>query len=1064
MSKSSVRRDKMKKYTKQYLYMFAVTVKWFVILLILGGFLVGGVAFGYATSLVKDEPLRSKDEILSQLTDTEVSGFIYFNDDTLIGQTRSNENRILISLHEIPQTVLDAILSIEDKDFKKHFGVNIRSFARAARQQLLNEPVQTGGSTITQQVTKLSFFSSEKTNERKAKEILLAVRLERYLSKDQILEIYLNKIQFGRGSDGSYLSGIKMAAEGIFGVGNLNDLHVAQAAYLAGLPQSPSEYSAYTVNGTFNERGFNSALDRQRLVLLRMFQEEKLTEQQYEQALAFDIKASLAPTKKKAYTAYPFLMLEAERKAAEALVMMNNPHFTAADLRHSDNADLIQQQRDMLLQGGYRIYTTIDKTIYDAMQEIAQDPDNFLPEHEEKGIEQVGMMMLDNKTSAIIAMMEGRDFYVEQMNHATQAIRQPGSAFKPIAAYLPAIDAGLIQPATAVDDSPIMLPDWTKGYHIPNNVNYRFAGLVTARQALNHSYNIPALKIYNEVLSIDTALDFVKEMGITTIVDDDYHARTGVIGGLRYGTTVEELTNAYTAIANYGQLNDAYMIRKIEDAEGRIIYEHEHAPRRVVSEQSAYLMTDMLSTVISSGTGTSVRRDFEYWGEVPIAGKTGTTQSWHDVWFVGYSPDVTVGVWAGYGEPSSLLTSQGAQHRAKEIWTKAMNKAIELKPELFATEEFRRPEDIVSMTVSSVSGLIPSELIREQGMLVTDIFNRAYLPEREDNVLRSAKVVKYNGLNYIPLATTPDDMTRQELVLHRDPSIFEMLQQLEEAIDGMADNHKPRKSGNVRMSISDFYPADIGRAEPTLADPRVDDGLPPNPPTNITLTMSDSGRLDIKFDWSDSPDVVGYRLYRSSNGGPFAHIIEHNVLVGDEPHMINYVSTSYDHAVYITAVDVAGNESAPSRILSTSSNYDHGGFPTPQNPGFEVPDIDDEHWSDPLFPPGDDEADEDDSEGLDEEQASSSLPAQPQNVSVSHSEHIPFVAITWDANPRRDNINRYHIYYSETEDGDYEPIGSSNTPSFDHLSLGSIYGWYRVVAENNHGTSPPSSPVLFEEP
>lgn len=1063
MAKSSVKRDKMIKYLKQYLYMFAVTLKWFIILLILGGLLVGGVAFGYATSLVKDEPIRSKDEILSQLSETEVNGFIYFNDDTLIGQTRSNENRTLISLDEIPEIVLDAILSIEDKDFKNHFGVDIRGFARAARQQLLNEPVQTGGSTITQQVTKLTFFSAEKTNERKAKEILLAMRLERYLSKDQILEIYLNKIQFGRGSDGSYLSGIKLAAENIFNVDDLNDLNSAQAAYLAGLPQSPSEYSAYTVNGTFNEPGFKRALDRQRLVLRRMFEEGKLTQAEYDQALAFDIKASLAPTKKKAYTEYPFLMLEAERKAAEVLVKMNNPHFTAADLRHSDNADLIQQQRDMLLRGGYKIYTTIDKTIYDAMQAIAQDPDNFLPEHEEKGIEQVGMMMLDNKTSAIIAMIEGRDFYVEQMNHATQAIRQPGSAFKPIAAYLPALEAGIIQPATAVDDSAILLPDWSKGFHIPNNVNYRFAGIVTARQALNHSYNIPALKLYNEALSIETALDFVKSLGITTIDDDDYHARTGVIGGLKYGTTVEELTNAFTAIANYGQLNDAYMIRKIEDAEGNIIYEHEHEPRRVVSEQSAYLMTDMLKTVISSGTGTSVRRDFKYWGEVPIAGKTGTTQSWHDVWFVGYTPDITVGVWSGYGVPSPLLTSQGAQHRAKEIWTKVMNKAIEIKPELFATEEFRRPDDIVSMTVSSVSGLIPSELVKQQNMMVTDLFNRAYLPEKEDDVLRSMKIVKYNGLNYIPLATTPDDMIRTELVLHRDPSIFDTLQQIEDAIANMAENHRPRKAGNALMTLADYYPADIGRAEPTLADPRVDDGYPPNPPTNVRMTLEEDGTMEISFDWSDSPDVVGYRIYLSSDGNPFRHLTPYNVLIGSDPHRTIHVSTRFEHAVYVTAVDVAGHESAPSRIVRTSDFYDYGDIPLPQLP-LPIPGLDDPEWEDdpddefnPIQRPGEDMTDDED----EDDAVNTSLPSPPQNVHVSSS-NPALIVISWDANPKSENINRYHIYYSEEETGEYERIGASNTTSFNHLGLPG-YGWYSVVAENNDGMSRASRPVEYRE-
>lgn len=1053
MAQSSNKKTKFKNYTKQYLYMFLVTMKWFIIVLFLGGLMVGGVLFGYATALVKDEPIRSKEFIVSRLYDTAVSGYIYFDDDTLIGRIRSDEDRTLIALKDIPPKVIDAFLAIEDNDFYEHPGMDIKGFLRAARQQLLNEPIQTGGSTITQQVTKLTFFSDEVTNERKAKEILLALRLERYLSKDQILEIYLNKISFGRISNGYYTSGIKTAAKGIFDVDDLNDLNSAQAAYLAGLPQSPSQYSAYTTNGNFNESGFNKALDRQRLVLRRMYEEEKLTYEQYEEALAFDIKASLAPTRKKAYTTYPFLMLEAERKAAEALVMASNPHFTAADLRDPSNAELIHQSRERL-KSGYKIYTTINKTIYDAMQDIAQDPENFLPDHEEKGMEQVGMIMLDNKTSAIVSMIEGRDFYEEQLNHATQMIRQPGSAMKPISAYLPALEEGLIQPASSIDDTPIIMPDGVKGYHIPNNVNNRFAGLMTARHALNHSYNIPALKLFNDVVGMEKAWEFTEKLGITTLTERDAHARTGVIGGLEYGTSVEELTNAYAAIANGGQFNDAYMIRRIEDADGNVIFEHKETPTRVFSEQTAYLMTDMLRTAISNGTGTSVRRDFEYYNEVPIAGKTGTTQSWHDVWFVGYSPDLSVGVWVGYDQPSPLLRAQGAQHRAKEIWTKVMNKTIELVPEKYLTSEFERPEGIVSVTVSSVSGMVPSPLVKESNMLVTDLFNRAYMPEKEDDVLRRMKFVVYKNMNYIPLSTTPDDMIREQLVIRRDPPLSTLLNQIEEALDSMSDNHRPRK-GNALMTLADYFPDDIRRAEATEVDPRVDDGFIPQPPTNVVLTQESETQNKITFDWSTSPDVVGYRLYRSFGGRPFVHAPTKNVLIGDDNVIVDGVSSSYHHAYYLTAVDVAGNESAPSPIVTTDPNVNNLPLPLPTTPD---PDMNDEEnefedGNDHLDGVGDSEEAEDEQDEL-----STRLPSAPQNVSISSSAASLFVELSWDANPRSDNIIRYHIYFSEDEDGEFQRIGSSNTTQFSQLEL-SGDGWYYVVAENNNGMSPPSNIV-----
>lgn len=1039
--------------------MFAITMKWLIILAILGGLLVGGVAFGYASALVKDEPIRSKAEIMDKIQKNAVSGFIYFNDDSLIGQIRSDEDRTLISVSEIPDKIIDAFLAIEDNDFKEHSGVNIRSFMRAAKQQLLNEPIQTGGSTITQQVTKLTFFSSEVSNSRKAKEILLALRLERYLSKDEILEAYLNKISFGNGSNGYYAYGIKTAAKGIFDADNLNQLNSAQAAYLAGLPQNPNSYSAFTGNGGFREVGFERAMTRQRHVLKRMLEENKLTPQEYEAAVQFDIKKSLAPTKKKAYSTYPFLMLEAERKAAEALIMRKNPELTVNDLRQDEYADLVHQTRDEL-RGGYKIYTTIDQTIYDAMQEIAQDPELYSPDHEEKGIEQIGSIMLNNKTSAIIAMIEGRDFYEEQLNHATQMIRQPGSAMKPIAAYLPALEAGYTQPGDIIDDVPYIMPDWTKGYHIPVNHNFRYHGLITARHALNQSYNIPALKLFNEEVGIEKAWEFSKSLGITTITDSDINALTGVIGGMAYGTSVEELTNAYTAIANKGQFNDAYLIRKIEDASGEIIYEHESNQTEVFSEQTAYLMTDMLRTVVSAGTGSRIKSAFKNYNNVPIVGKTGTTQIDHDIWFVGYSPDVTVGTWVGYDQPSPILTSEGANHRAKEIWSLVMDKAIELKPELFTTTEFEKPENIVSMTVSSVSGNLPSALNRQSNLLVTDIFNKAYIPVKEDDSLSEMKVVNYKNMNYIPLATTPEDMIRTKTVVRREQPISELMNRIEGILEGMSNNHRPKRRG-VLMTVEDYYPQDMHLAAPTEADPRVDDGFPPAPPTGVELIKLDDSKVKITFTYISSADIVGYRLYRSFDGRPFVHTPSRNVLGGDDAVIIDGISSSYEHAYYLTAVDVAGNESSPSKIVSTNGNHD----------GILLP---------PFFTDDDKETEETENNEENEENGENNSPedsdnndevsdtpeatmqpTSPTEVKASSTEEIVAVEITWTANPTSENINQYHIYYSEEQDGEYQKIGSSNTTRFQYVSL-PIQGWYRVAAENNNGLSEPSQPTEYK--
>ncbi|KAI7246972.1 hypothetical protein KC345_g12013, partial [Hortaea werneckii] len=253
----------------------------------------------------------------------------------------------------------------------------------------------------------------------------------------------------------------------------------------------------------------------------------------------------------------------------------------------ADNTLMLEEARQQLMTGGYRVYTTIDKKVYSAMHSISDDSDNFTKDSKARGKEQTAGIMINNKTGAILGMIEGRDFNIEQMNYATQMVRQPGSTMKPIAAYLPALDAGLIQPAGILDDAPIIMKDGSKGFHIPKNANNRYQGLVTARYALNKSLNLPALKLFNDKVGIENAWAFAKKLGITTIQDDDYNAQTGVIGGLRYGVSVEELTNAYSSIGNQGAFNDAYMIEKIVDSQGKIVYQHKVNPEQVFSKQTA---------------------------------------------------------------------------------------------------------------------------------------------------------------------------------------------------------------------------------------------------------------------------------------------------------------------------------------------------------------------------------------------------------------------------------------------------------------------------------------------
>ncbi|MEK3884446.1 transglycosylase domain-containing protein [Paenibacillus sp. PL2-23] len=1013
-----------------------ITFKWIIYFGIFFGLLAGGAVTGYVAALVKDEEIRPQSLIQNKVGEYSMTGYVYFNDDSLVGQLRTDEDRIVITYDEIPQPVIDALLATEDNNFFEHNGVDINGLGRAVKQKLFNEDTQTGGSTLTQQLARRVFLSLDRTDSRKIKEIFLSLRMERYLTKEEILAAYLNKMPFGNGSNGYQVFGIKAAAKGIFGITDLNKLNVAQSAYLAGLPQLPSLYNAFNGTGQFNEAGFERAIKRQQLVLTRMLETGKITQEEYDAALQFDMRASLAPPSEKAYTTYPYLMLEAERQAAEVLLMQEDPSLTKEDLRKKENAALIEEAREQLLRGGYHVYTTIDKRVYDIMREIASNEENFTPYSEEKGLEQIAGVMLDHKTGAIIGMLEGRDFYEEQMNFATQMIRQPGSTMKTLAAYLPAIESGIVQPGSIVDDAPLVMRDGQKGYHLPMNVTNKFLGLVTAREALNKSLNLPALKIFNEEVTIEKSWEFVRSLGITTLQPEDAYSQTGVIGGLSLGVSVEELTNAYGSIPNQGVLLDAYMIQKITDANGKIIFEHKDQPKRVFSEQSAFLMTDMLRTVISdpTGTGYSVSKQFNQYGKIPVAGKTGSTQSYGDVWFMGFTPDVTLGVWAGYEEQINSLSNNG-RTRARSIWTLIMNRLTEEKPELFVTEAFAKPEGIVKMTVSSASGLLPTQLTTAAGMLVTDWFNKEFVPKESDDALVNMKYIKYEGINYVPNEATPEDMLKEKIVVKRKKPLDVLMDEIKEA-----QSKLPAKN---RRPLEVYVPADAGNDAPSKVDPRADDGALPAPPNNVQLKEGANGSVTITFSDSKSPDIVGYRLYRSVNQGPFVKFGD-SIHYGESYTFSFQASTNEASSYYVAAVDVVGKESPQGEVLMLG------------NPPFlpEMPI--------PGMPDGNDGTENggEDGEPGEDGSAPTAPPAAPTGLQAQRA--ALSIILSWAGNPVSDQVTAYHIYYSANNDGSYVKLATTSQTSFEHMAPMSK-GSYQITAENSVGVSLPSSAISASE-
>jgi penicillin-binding protein len=546
------------------------------------------------------------------------------------------------------------------------------------------------------------------------------------------------------------------------------------------------------------------------------------------------------------------------------------------------------------------------------MNKINDNKANYTANDPVKGVEQVGAIMIDNHTGAILGMIEGRDFNVEQLNHATQMVRQPGSAMKPIAAYLPALEAGLIQPASIIDDVPIVLESSGGEDHIPENWDGKFHGLITAREALKWSYNIPALRLFNDKVGIENAWTFAKKLGITTLTDQDKQAKTGVIGGLTYGVSVEELTNAYSSIGNQGTYNDSYLISKIEDAMGKVIYEYRPASKTVFTKQTAYLMTDMMKSVVESGTAADMKNYFQNYNQVPFVGKTGSTQDDADAWFVGYTPDITLGVWAGYDQPKYKLTTSHCSKtagcgtsRAKKIWADIMDATIGKQQNLFPSKEFIKPAEIVTMTVSRYSGKLPTNEIQARGDVVTDLFNLKYIPTELDNVAGMAKSIAYNGKNYIANPATPADMVGENFMVKREKSISAIMDEVQAGLKLVPEG--------LRKPISHYYPMDAALDGPVEIDPRQDDGSPPSSPIGLSLVNA-NGNLNLAFQLNNEPDVVGYRLYGSNDGNAFS-LIQGKPVSSQGEAQFTVTGPQMDYYMYVlTAVDVVGNESDKSEI------------------------------------------------------------------------------------------------------------------------------------------------------
>lgn len=538
---------------------------------------------------------------ISRLSALAQTSSMYDMNGELMSELRGSENRVIVSLDEIPLHTRQAFIAAEDLRFYDHRGIDVYRILGALRSNLKSGSLAEGASTITQQLAKLTHLSAEKTIRRKLEEINLAFQIEKVYNKDEILAMYLNTVYFGRGA-----YGIQAAAQAYFGV-DAEDLTLNQSASLAAIIKAPSIYAPHI--SPSNNRS------RRQYILSVMAENGFISQEEKQAALDESIWVLAQEAEKQLYSWY---IDEALRESAELLGL----------------------SADEVIQGGFKIYTAYDARLQTIADEVYADS-SFFPAAASDGTPiQSAMAVVDTNNGAVLAMIGGRDYTVRRgLNRATQMRRQPGSALKPLAVYGPALELGYTTASVLLDEKTSF------GGYTPRNAGDRYYGLVTMRTAIRNSLNTTAVRLLEEI-GLDASIQYLNKMGIPTRNSD--RNLSLALGSMTYGVTPVELAAAYVPYANGGIYYQPYCVERIETVDGSNVYERKDSGKQVLSAQNAFLMTSLLQSVVSSGTGTRMLA-----ANTPIAGKTGTvsmTGGNRDIWMTAYTPEISVAVWMGYDQ------------------------------------------------------------------------------------------------------------------------------------------------------------------------------------------------------------------------------------------------------------------------------------------------------------------------------------------------------------------------------------------------------------------------------
>lgn len=687
-----------------------------ILSLTLVGILIFSIGLGYFAALVNDDVNYTSEEIKTQLTQITESTNVTFASGENLGTLKSDLIRESISYEDMSENVMNALIATEDENFYEHNGVVPKAFIRASLQELAASESGTGGSTLTQQLVKNQLLTNDPTFSRKASELLLAFKVEKLLSKDQILESYLNAVSFGRNANGQNIAGIQSAAKGIFGK-DAKDLNIAESAFIAGLPQNPYAYTPFTQSGALkSEEELQLGKNRQLYVLDRMLLEGVINKEEYDDAVAYDIFGNLTKDVSVPNQKYPFLTDEIERRAIQELkyILAEKDDVSKEDLDLTPllNQKYTQQANDALRNNGYKIETTINKEIYDTMQEVKNNNfsyygdrsiydsiDSTGEEEDQTFQHEVGAVLKDNETGAILGFIGGRNYENSEVNHATQTSRMAGSTMKPLAVYGPGIDRGLIVPDTVVLDKKFSIYNPVSGTsYSPENYDQKEFGLISVKHALTNSYNLSTLRLWSDV-RLENPKEYLDNMEIplsNSLFDENDIGIPSLPLGVN-NLTVEENVNAFSSFAKDGTYSDSYMIAKITDPKGNVVYEHENEKKKVWKDSTAYLMTDILRETFRTGSAYHIK---DYYKAIedsyPWATKTGTSEQFIDSWMVAYNPKVTLGMWMGYDRNiPQVYSTDDDDHITIYNWRNLADALQNTNPELMGYgTDYKKPASV----------------------------------------------------------------------------------------------------------------------------------------------------------------------------------------------------------------------------------------------------------------------------------------------------------------------------------------------------------------------------------